>query len=43
VLHDLTGDWTVPLFVLLALCVPQLWLGLTVARPAYVEDELRPR
>ena len=43
VLHDLTGDWTVPLLVLLALCVPQLWLGLTVARPAYVEDELDPQ
>ncbi len=43
VLHDLTGDWTVPLLALLALCVPQLWLGLTVARPAYVEDELGPQ
>jgi CP family cyanate transporter-like MFS transporter len=43
VLHDLTGDWTAPLLVLLALCVPQLWLGLTVARPAYVEDELDPQ
>ena len=43
VLHDLTGDWTVPLLALLALCVPQLWLGLTVARPAYVEDELDPQ
>ncbi len=43
VLYDQTGGWTVPLLVLLALCVPQLWLGLAVARPAYVEDELTQR
>ena len=41
VLHDLSGGWTVPLLVLLALSVPQLVVGLAVARPAYVEDELR--
>jgi CP family cyanate transporter-like MFS transporter len=40
VLHDLTGGWTVPLLALLAVTVPQLLLGLTVSRPAYVEDEL---
>ena len=43
VLHDHTGGWTVPLLVLLALCVPQLLLGLAVSRPAYVEDELDPQ
>ncbi|MCW2807647.1 MAG: transporter, partial [Marmoricola sp.] len=42
VLHDLSGGWTVPLLVLLALTVPQLVLGLAVSRPAYVEDELEP-
>ena len=31
-----------PLIVLLALLVPQLFAGLAVSRPAYVEDELRP-
>jgi len=42
-LHDQTGGWTVPLLVLLALCVPQLWVGLAVSRPAYIEDELGPQ
>ncbi len=42
-LHDLTGSWTVPLVVLIVLLVPQLAVGLAVSRPAYVEDELRPR
>ena len=42
VLHDGSGGWTVPLVVLLVLVVPQLFVGLAVARPAYVEDELRP-
>ncbi len=41
VLHDVSGGWTVPLLVLLALVVPQLALGLAVSRPAYVEDQLR--
>ena len=36
------GGWTVPLIVLLVLLVPQLFVGLAVARPAYIEDELRP-
>ncbi|WP_231916998.1 MFS transporter [Nocardioides scoriae] len=40
VLHDATGSWTVPLLVLLVLAVPQLLVGLSVARPAYVEDQL---
>ena len=40
VLHDASGGWTVPLLVLLALAVPQLFVGLSVARPEYVEDQL---
>ena len=43
VLHDATGGWTVPLMVLLALAVPQLLVGLSVSRPAYVEDQLPQR
>jgi CP family cyanate transporter-like MFS transporter len=39
-LHDLSGGWTVPLLVLLAITVPQLLLGMAVSRRAYVEDEL---
>jgi CP family cyanate transporter-like MFS transporter len=41
VLYDLTGGWTVPLSALIVLTVPQLVAGLAVARPAYIEDELR--
>jgi CP family cyanate transporter-like MFS transporter len=40
VIYDLTGGWTVPLAVLLALVVPQLVAGLVVARPSYIEDHL---
>lgn len=40
-LHAATGGWTVPVVVLLALCVPQYLVGLVAARPAYVEDQLR--
>jgi CP family cyanate transporter-like MFS transporter len=40
ILHDATNGWTVPLWVLLGLCVPQYLLGLVAARPAYLEDEL---
>lgn len=39
-LHDATDSWTVPLLVLLGLCVPQLVLGLLTTRPTYLEDEL---
>jgi CP family cyanate transporter-like MFS transporter len=39
-LFQLTGGWTVPLLALLALTVPQLVVGLIVARPAYIEDKL---
>jgi CP family cyanate transporter-like MFS transporter len=40
ILYDLTSGWTLPLLALLALTVPQLWAGLAVSRPAYLEDEL---
>ncbi len=39
-LRDLTGGWTVPLLALVVLVVPQLVVGLAVARPAFIEDEL---
>ncbi|MGN0064275.1 MAG: CynX/NimT family MFS transporter [Nocardioides sp.] len=39
-LYDATGGWTVPLWFLLLLCVPQFLVGLYAARPVYVEDEL---
>ena len=42
ILHDATGGWTVPLWVLIGLCVPQYLLGLVASRPAYLEDQLRP-
>jgi CP family cyanate transporter-like MFS transporter len=41
VLHDRTGGWTVPLSVLCVLALAQVAAGLTVARPAYIEDALR--
>ena len=40
VLHDATGGWTVPLWTLIVLCVPQYLVGLVASRPAYLEDEL---
>jgi len=42
ILHATTGGWTVPLWVLLGLCVPQYAVGLLASRPAYLEDQLRP-
>lgn len=39
--HDLTGSWTAPLFVLLALLVPQLLLGLAAARRRTVTAAVR--
>jgi len=42
-LNDLSGGWTVPLIALLVVTVPQLFLGLAVSRPAYVEDQLASR
>ena len=38
--HDATGGWTWPLVMLAALSVPQILIGMYVARPAYVEDQL---
>jgi CP family cyanate transporter-like MFS transporter len=40
-LHDLSGGWTVPLVALMVLALPLLVVGLVVARPAYIEDQLR--
>jgi CP family cyanate transporter-like MFS transporter len=42
-LFDLTGEWTLPLAVLAAMAVPMVLVGLTFARPRYVEDELPQR
>lgn len=39
-LHDASGGWSVPLVVLAALTVPQLAVGLRLARPRFLEDEL---
>jgi CP family cyanate transporter-like MFS transporter len=41
VLYEVTGGWTVPLSVLLGLAVVQLGAGLMIARPSYVEDQIR--
>lgn len=40
VLHDLSGGWTWPLIVLLALIVPMTASCLYVAKPAFIEDEV---
>ncbi len=40
VLHEASGGWTVPLVALAVLVVPMLGLGLHVARPAVLEDQL---
>lgn len=39
-LHAASDGWTIPLAILLGLCVPQYLLGYAVSRSAYVEDEL---
>lgn len=39
-LHDLTGSWAVPLVLLLASIAALLALGLAVAAPTYVDDEI---
>ncbi len=41
ILHEVTGGWTMPLGVLIAAAVVQAFAGLSVARPRYLEDELR--
>jgi CP family cyanate transporter-like MFS transporter len=43
VLYGVSGGWTVPLAALIVLTVPQLVAGLSVARPAYIEDQLAAR
>ena len=40
VLHDASGGWTVPLWFLVSLSVPMVVVGLYVARPTYLEDQL---
>ncbi|MCW2843644.1 MAG: major facilitator superfamily 1 [Nocardioides sp.] len=39
-LYDATGGWTAPLVLLLVLMVPQVAVGMYVARPAAIEDQL---
>lgn len=41
VLYEATGGWTVPLSVLTVLVAGQLAAGLVVARPSYIEDQIR--
>ncbi len=43
VLHEATGDWTVPLLVLTGLSVPLFFVGLYVGKPAHIEDQLPTR
>lgn len=43
VLHDATDGWTLPVVLLLALSLPLLPVGLAVAKPVYIEDEIRAR
>lgn len=40
-LHQLSHGWKVPLVALIVMTVPLLAVGLAVARPSYIEDELR--
>jgi CP family cyanate transporter-like MFS transporter len=40
VLHSVTGGWTVPLVLLLALALPLFPLAAYVSRPTYVEDQM---
>ena len=42
VLHDVTGGWTLPLAVLLALTVPELVVGLGASRPGLVGSLASP-
>ncbi|GAA2152431.1 CynX/NimT family MFS transporter [Nocardioides koreensis] len=42
-LYDATGAWTAPLLMLTLLMVPQIALGLYVARPAAIEDQIPRR
>lgn len=40
-LHDVTGGWTLPLLFLIAVALVATIPAITLARPAFVEDELR--
>ena len=40
-LHSHTEGWTWPLWVLIAVCIPQTVFGLLCSREVYVEDQLR--
>ena len=42
VLYDATSGWTAPLLFLMAMCVPQVLVGVYAARPRYIEEELEP-
>ena len=42
-LYEASGGWTWPLGLLIALTVPQILLGMYVARPAFIEDQLAAR
>ncbi|MEP7736668.1 MFS transporter [Nocardioides sp. 31GB23] len=39
-LYDATGDWTIPLILLLVLVVPMLGLATWLSRPLVLEDEI---
>ena len=41
VLHDATGGWTVPLVFLLVISLAGLYGAVVLARPGFVEDQLR--
>lgn len=41
VVHDASGGWNLPLLILLLLALPLFALAAYVARPMYVEDQLR--
>lgn len=42
-LYGASDGWSLPLSILLALCVPQYLVGLAASRPAYVEDQVDQR
>jgi CP family cyanate transporter-like MFS transporter len=42
-LYDVTGGWTLALWLLAALVVPQVAAGVIAARPRYLEDDLADR
>jgi CP family cyanate transporter-like MFS transporter len=41
VIYGMTGGWTVPIAFLVVAAVLQVFAGLVVARPRFVEDELK--